>query len=114
MVGSLGSSQARRAPGGTGPASMVRRSAATWSGDPGLGQDVALEVDAGRDLGDGDAVGQEPHDAALGDVGDVLPLLDGAPAAERDVLDLGHELLDLALARDLQAAVLDARAWRRP
>src|SRR3712207_8736556 len=50
-----------------------------------------------------DAVGRQPHHAALGHVGDVLPLGDGAPARERHVLDLLDELADLALALDLQA-----------
>ena len=47
------------------------------------------------------------HDAALGDIGDVLALLDGAPAREGDVLDLVDQLLQLAFLLDHQLAVGD-------
>ena len=58
-------------------------------------------------------VRRQLHHAALGDIGDVLSLRDGALAGEGDMLDLVDQLLDLALLVDAQAAVGDATAWRR-
>ena len=96
---------------------MTLRSRATSSGMSDCGEHVALEVDAGRDLGDDEAVRRQPHHTALGDVGDVLALRDGAPAREGDVLDLLDELLDLALLVDAQlpsASDILAPALKKP
>ena len=69
----------------------------------GLGEDVALEIDAGREFRDRDAVLLEPQHATFGDVDDFLPLRDRSRAGERDLLDRFDELLDLAFLGDLTA-----------
>ena len=65
-----------------------------------LPEDVALDVDPGRDLDQHQAVGLEREHRALGDVADLLAALAGEPAVERDLADLGHELAELALVHD--------------
>ena len=101
---------------GTGAASMVaqvgRRPAAAIAG---LASTSRCEVDAGRDLGDREALGRQPHHAALGDVDHLLALLARAPAAEGDVLDLRHHLRDLALGlRSAAAPSSTCELARRP
>src|SRR3569623_843763 len=75
----------------------------------GLGEAIAGKICAGRDFGDDEAGGRELHHAAFGDVGYVLPLLDATAARESDVLDLVHQLLDLAFALDDELAGLDRK-----
>ena len=69
------------------------------------GQNVALQVDAGRDLDQLQAGGRQPEDAALGDVQDGLAGLDGGRAAERDVVDLFDELGRPGIPFDHQLAI---------
>ena len=51
--------------------------------------------------------GVRRHDAALGDVDDLLALRDGARAGKGHLLDLLDQLPDLALPLDAQRAVVD-------
>ena len=57
--------------------------------------------------------GRQLHHAALGDIGDVLALLDGAAAGEGHVLDLVDQLLQLAFLLDDQPAVRDGELCPR-
>src|SRR5579872_5637500 len=75
----------------------------------GLRENVALEVDAGRDLGDGDPFALKSKHASLGDVDDVLTLSECAGAGERDLLDRVYELLDFAFLQDRDGAVLHVK-----
>src|SRR6478752_3990301 len=68
-------------------------------------QDVALEIDTGRDLAHHQAIFCQIDDTALGDVGDVLAALARHVAAERDVLDGFDELAALTFLRDGELAV---------
>ena len=79
----------------------------------GLVEDVGLQLDAGRDLGDDDAFGRQLHHAALGHVGHVLALHHAAPPGEGDLLHLLHQLLHLAFLLDPEPALDDLHAWRR-
>ena len=78
----------------------------------GLGENIALEIDAGRDLGDRHAFALEPHDTTLGHVDDLLSLRDRARAGEGDLLDGVDELLDLAFLR-IETAPSARRVLRR-
>lgn len=82
-----------------------------WALDEGLElhavEDVALEVDAGGDLGEGEAVGQESEDGALGDEEDGLAGFGGAGAAKSDLWERGAELGNAAFFDDGQLAVTE-------
>ena len=71
-------------------------------------EDVALDVDPRRDLGELQALRRQPEDAALGDVEHRLsrprPRM---RAVERDLLDRLDELRVLPLGDDPELAVLD-------
>lgn len=67
--------------------------------------DVAAEVDAGGDFGEGDAVGGEAEDGAFGDVEGFLAAAQRLAGGPGDLLDLGDELGDLPVAGDGEAAV---------
>ncbi len=71
------------------------------------GQDVALYVDAGRDLDQLQALGREREDAALGDVEHLLAGLGRVLAAEGDLFDRLDELAVLAFLLNRQLAVLN-------
>src|ERR1700754_2152553 len=60
-------------------------------------QDLRLQVDTRRYFRKRDAIPGELHDATLGDIGNVLALLDRTATRESDVLDLVHQFLQLAL-----------------
>ena len=55
--------------------------------------------------------GPEPDHAALGDIGHVLPLHPRPAAREADLIDLGHELGNLALLVDDQSPVFHDRIF---
>ncbi|ENN85758.1 hypothetical protein RHSP_03418 [Rhizobium freirei PRF 81] len=73
----------------------------------GLTEDVFLKIDARRDLRQYDAIRRQLHDAALGNVSNVLALLDSPPAREGDMLHLVDKLLQLAFLLDHELAVVD-------
>src|SRR5207247_7551930 len=73
--------------------------------DLGLVEHVALQVDAGRDLGDHQAVVLQLDHAALGDVGHVLTSLPTDTAAEGDVLGALDELAGAPFLHDGQFAI---------
>lgn len=69
---------------------------------------VALQIHAGRDLGQRQTVGAQLEDAALGDVVHLLALRGRMGAREGAVLDLVHELARRPVAADLQLPAGDA------
>src|SRR3569623_2923710 len=79
----------------------------------GLREDVTREIGSRGDLGDDEAGWGELHHATFGDVGDVLSLLDAAAAREGDVLELIHQLLDLAFALDDEPTGVDRQFGAR-
>ena len=70
-------------------------------------QDVALDVDAGRDFDQLHAARRALEDATLGHVEHGLAGLGGVGAAEGDLLDRLDELVRRAFAHDAKRAVLD-------
>ena len=80
-----------------------------------MGQDVALDVDPGRDLDQLEPGGRQAEDAAFGDVEHGLARLGGDLAAEGDLLDLGAEFLRRPSCTMRSCAVLgpDAAGRRR-
>src|SRR6202022_3051042 len=73
----------------------------------GLRQHVALKIDAWCDLQDGQPRRLQPHHATLGDIHDLLPLLNSTGAREGDLLDGFDKFLYLTFAPDVTPAVLD-------
>ena len=72
-----------------------------------LCQDIAANVDAGRDLDQLHAFAAATEHAAFGDIQDRLSALGSVCAVEGDLLDLADELLAAAFADDPELAVLD-------
>src|SRR5262249_39122998 len=70
-------------------------------------QNVALDVDAGRNLDQLEPVGAQRKDAALGDVKHPLPARGGKGAAEGDVLDRLNKLARPRLFHDRELAVFN-------
>src|SRR5690348_13510561 len=67
--------------------------------------DVALDVDSGRDLDQFDAFSAEPEYRAFGDVEHPLVALAAVGAAVSDLLHLFHQFCMRAVAGDLHLAV---------
>ena len=65
-----------------------------------MGEDVALEIDAGGDFDQAQAVVVEPENGALGNVQDALAALARIGAAEGQVIDPIDELGGLTLDDD--------------
>jgi hypothetical protein len=72
-----------------------------------VGEDVALELDAGGDLDELQSAGCDGEHAALGDVEHRLAGLDRKLARIGDLLDRLDELAHAPLAHDAQPAVID-------
>ena len=70
-----------------------------------LAEHVALEVDAGRDLDEHEAVVGEGEDRSVGDVADLLAALARQVAVERDLAHALHELGQPALADDAHTVI---------
>ena len=69
-------------------------------------ENLGLEIDTRCNLGQHDAFRAQDHDAALGDIGDVLPLFDSTAAGKGDVLDFVDQFLQLAFLLDDKLAIL--------
>ena len=70
-------------------------------------QDIPLDVDAGRDLDQLQALCGELEHAAFGHVEHRLPALRRVAAGKRPVLDLTDEFRHVAIVDDAQTPVLD-------
>ena len=88
-------------------ASISRRSGAIWGRKPIVGQHIALEVHAGRDLDQLKALFAEAQHAALGDVEHGLARRAGPLAAESHMFHFVDELRHRAVAANAQPAVAD-------
>ena len=73
-------------------------------------QDIALNIDSGRDLDELEALPGQLEHAAFGDIEHRLSALHRIVAGKRPVLDLTDELCHVAFVDDTQAAVLDRDA----
>src|SRR5947208_11656543 len=72
-----------------------------------MGEDVLVEVESGRDLGEPQTVRRQLEHAAVGDVEDRLAYLGGAGAAEGALFDLIDELRHRWQVVDHDPPVLD-------
>src|SRR6266702_8381959 len=71
-------------------------------------EDVFLQANARRDLGQGDTAVLQLEHGTLGHVAHLLAALRGKRGTEADLADLRHELAEGAVAPDREAAVIDA------
>ena len=70
-------------------------------------QNVALDVDAGRDLDQFETFRGQPEHASLGHIENRLPVACGQLARERDLIDLVDEFRRFAFAEDLELTIHD-------